>query len=248
MGNTNDERRELLKLKQGLITESEIISRGKREEAPELRGFARVKNEIYHLGWVLPVIIGAVLVIVFVITQLANRPKYDIQVMIVPAAENSELLQFANNTNPAEAALAKLCPDYDENGKISVGALFIDFTESSENRTYLDMQYEKFNIEINAGESVLILADPELFDKLNEAYENEISAFVDLSDKFPEEQLYKGCGVYVSGTELAQNIGCENAVLFVRDELGNGRDEKITRIQRTRALEMIEIIKGRKKD
>lgn len=243
MGNYNDEKRELLKLKQGLIEESELIPENVHEALPELHGMERVKNEIFHLGWALPVIIGVVALAIFIITQLAGRKKEDLRVLIVPAAANSEMTKFSDNTEVVKTALEKFCADYDGNGEIYVAAPYVDITETSENREYLDMQYERFNTEVFAGTAVLILADPELLDKLNEAYENELSAFVDFSGEFPEEKLYKGCGVRIAGTSLAEEIGCETAVLFVRDKLGNGGEKKTARY-RDRAVEVLKSIVG----
>ena len=42
------ERRELLKMKQGLIEESDLIPETGYDKIPELHGWEKIKNNIYH--------------------------------------------------------------------------------------------------------------------------------------------------------------------------------------------------------
>lgn len=243
MDNYNDERRELLKLKQGLTDETELPENDIHRKPEELHGAARIKNEIYHLGWVLPVLIGAAALIIFIIVQLASRPKEDLRVLIVAASENSELYKFSENADAVKTAFEKYCADYDGNGKVYVSTVYIDLSDASGNIQYQDLEHGKFNIETTSGTAMLILSDPELLDKINEAYENEISAFIDLSNELPEDKLCNGCGARIANTGFAGDIGSGNAVLFVRDELGNGR-EKNSAQYRDRAVEVLKNIVG----
>lgn len=240
MGNSEQDRRELLKLKQGLIEESEAIPKEVREKPAELHGIARVKNEIYHLGWAIPVIIGAVALAVFIIVQLAIRPKEDICVLIVAAAENSELFNFSNSSDVIKSALEKYCPDFDGNGKVYAETVFIDLSGSSENGQYNDTQRGIFNSQTKYGSAALILADPELLELVNGWYEDRINAFEDLSDELPEDRLYSNCGVLISGTEFAKEAGCESSVLFVPDELGSSK--KNAAQYKDRAVEVLKNI------
>lgn len=241
MADYNDDRRELLKLKQGLTEGGELPKDDIHRKPEELHGTARVKNEIYHLGWVLPVLIGAIALVVFIIVQLANRPKEDLRVLIVAAAENSELFKFSETADDAKTAFEKYCADYDGNGKVYVSTVYIDLSDTSGSIQYQDTQYGKFNIETSSGRSMLILADPELLKNINETYEKPISAFIDLSDELPGDRLFENCGALISGTKFASDIGVENAVLFVRDELGNG-GQKNSAQHRDRAVEVLKSI------
>ena len=240
MSDHNDEKRELLKLKQGLIEESEAIPAETREKPAELHGIARVKNEIYHLGWAIPVIIGAVALAAFIIVQLASRPKEDICILIIAAAESSELFRFSDSNDVIKPALEKYCADYDGNGKVYAETVFIDLSDSSGNGQYNDTQHGIFNSQVKYGSAALILADPELLELVNGWYENPINAFEDLSEELPEDILYNKCGAFISGTGFAKDIGCENSVLFVLDELGGSK--KNAAQYKDRAVEVLKNI------
>ena len=151
MGNYEEERRELLKLKQGLIEESELIPDEKPEKPAELHGMARVKNEIYHIGWAIPIIIGVIALAVFIIAQLASRTKEDICVLIIAVTENSELFRFSESNDVIKPALEKYCVDYDGNGEIYVETIFIDLSDSSGNAQYNDTQHGIFNSQTKYG-------------------------------------------------------------------------------------------------
>lgn len=241
MGSYDQDRRELLKLKQGLIEESEDISEEVREKPAELHGTARVKNEIYHLGWAIPVMIGAIVLAVFIIVQMASRPKVDLWVLIVAASENSELFKFSESSSIIKPAFEKYCADYDGNGKIYVETVFIDLSDSSGNAQYNNTQHGIFNSQIKYGSAMLLLADPELLDLINGWYENSISAFVDFSDELSEDRLYNKRGAMIYGTEFAREIGCESSVLFVPDELGNATKKNAAQY-RDRAVEVMKNI------
>ena len=241
MGNSEQDRRELLKLKQGLIEESEAIPEEVREKPAELHGMARVKNEIYHLGWAIPIIIGAIALAAFIIVQLASRPKEDICILIIAATESSELFRFSDNNDIIKPALEKYCPDYDGNGKIYAETVFIDLSDSSGNGQYNDTQHGIFNSQVKYGSAALILADPELLELVNGWYENSISAFVDFSDELSEDRLYNKCGALISGTEFARDIGCESSALFVLDELGGGSKKNAAQ-NKNRAVEVLKNI------
>lgn len=241
MSSYNDEKRELLKLKQGLIEESETIPQDVREKPAELHGMARIKNEIYHLSWAIPVIIGVIVLVVFIIVQLASRPNEDLCVLIVAAKENSELFRFSESNDIIKPALEKYCPDYNGNGKIYVETIFIDLSDTSGDSQYNDTQHGIFNNQIRYGSAMLILSDPEFPELVNGWYENSISAFVDFSDELSGNILYNGCGALISGTEFAEDIGCESSVLLVADELGQATKKNAAQY-RDRAVEVMKNI------
>ena len=67
-----DDKRELLKLKQGLIEESETIQEEKHEVI-ELHGWKKVSNFFYHYKWHVVVITFFVLVIGFFVYDLVKK-------------------------------------------------------------------------------------------------------------------------------------------------------------------------------
>ena len=66
-----DDKRELLKLKQGLIEESETIVEQKREVV-ELHGWKKVQNFFYHYKWHVVVAVFFIAVIGFFVYDLVK--------------------------------------------------------------------------------------------------------------------------------------------------------------------------------
>lgn len=242
MGNYDDDKREILKIKQGLISDIEQPEQSDKTE-PQVK--PRLKDQLYSAKWALPLILIAAAMVVIMIVQSASRTKEDLRVLIITSSPGSELTQFSQTAQSVKTALENICPDYDGSGKIYVEPVYIDVSDVINDPTYLNMQYERFQIEIK-GTAMLVLADCELLERVNSDFENKISAFIDFSDEFPEDKLYKGCGVRIAGTSFAEDISCENSVLFVRDELGNGREEKSAQY-RDRAVEVLNKIVGEAK-
>lgn len=74
---------ELLKMKQGLIEESEIIPETGYDKIRELHGFEKVKNYCYHNKWF--ILLGAFLaaVVIFLTVQALSREKEDLFVVVL---------------------------------------------------------------------------------------------------------------------------------------------------------------------
>lgn len=226
MGNYNDEHREMLKLKQGLIEKGENTEQDAREKPPELHGTARLKNELAYLKWAMPIFIIAAVIAAIIIAQTALTPKADIRVLLIPTSADSELLKFADSTEIPTAALEKLCPDFDGNGKVHADVIFIDLSDTAADSQYLSVQQNRFEAEARSGDAILIISDKGFPERSGGSASGENPAFVDFSGELPEERLVGDGGVSIAGTEFSRDIGCEEALLFVRTKLGRGSEKK----------------------
>lgn len=217
------ERIELLKMKQGLIEESELIPESGYVKMPELHGWEKFKNFFYHNKAF--ILLGAffVFVIGVCVGQVIFREKDDLYVMIVSSSKDSELgwryYDFEN-------ALEKYCPDFDENGKIHVSINYIDRSVAGEVLTEMEsINSEKLTAELMSAEAQLIIADEEFADWMIDDDKPE-TFFLTQTDKCSEDMLYKEVGVRVNQTELTETAHwskCpDNVLLLVREELNNG--------------------------
>ena len=77
-----DDKRELLKLKQGIIEESETITEAEKPKY-EVHGFKRVENFFYHYKWHVVAGLFAAAVLTFLIHSLVTKEQGDMRVLLV---------------------------------------------------------------------------------------------------------------------------------------------------------------------
>lgn len=193
---------ELLKMKQGLIEESELIPETGYAEMPELHGWERFKNFVYHnkIFILLWGFFGALAI--FLTVQLVTREVYDLYVLVISTSGESELMWRYGDL---EEALEMYCPDFDGNGYVKVGVNYIDLTFSEGMSEYNSAQSMKLSSEIYMGESQIFIGDEGFWRQLYEEDGLEVDLFEDLSEYFPEEALFKNVGLHINTTSLAKD-------------------------------------------
>lgn len=232
------ERRELLKLRQGLIEESDIIPQDESEEIPKPTGTKAVENFFYHYKWYVVVIAFFAVVLVVMIVQAVTREKPDLKVAVISSAVESGIYPKLNDI---ENTLEKYCPDFDGNGYVHVQVNYIDLSTASGNIEYIDTNRQKFqSIELFGGESQMWLCDYGVIEELYSAYE-KIDFFVDFSEEFPEAELIDAEGLVLSATDFtvhARWSTCpDDVAVYVRDVFENMTgNSKQAQEQRERAL------------
>lgn len=222
-----EERIELLKMKQGLIEESELIPENEHIETPKLHGRARFANFFYHNKAF--ILLGAFFAAVITVpaVQTATKEKDDLYVLAIAFEEDSEI---GWRTRDLESALEKYCPDFDGNGKVHVTVNFIDRTSDEILSEYEQAQAQKLTAEFMSASSQFIIADEKLINWIGgDQKENALDykrVFLDQTDICSEDMLFNGCGIRINRTGLADEArwkNCpDNVVILVRDELNNG--------------------------
>ncbi|MCL1903668.1 MAG: hypothetical protein FWF94_04545 [Oscillospiraceae bacterium] len=165
-----DDKRELLKLKQGLISSEESsFSSDERPDAPILTGKAALSNFVYHYSLHLKIasfflIIGGIFAF-FILTA----EKYDLTVMLI--ADNSEAsAYFALNSDKLKTALEQYTPDFDGNGRVNVECRFIDLTTdvAGVQRSPDSVQGNMIKLfgEINMGNSLIFIGNKEVLENI----------------------------------------------------------------------------------
>lgn len=255
------EKAELLKLRQGLIDESDEIPEDEPPKYEKPTGAKAVENFFYHYKWRLIGIIFVVALLTFMTIQTVTREKKDLYVLAISTTGSSGIYA---KTHDIEVAFERYCPDFDGNGKVHVGVNFIDLSTEGGYSEYTDAQNEKFSAELFSGDSQLYLTDEGIIKLINriaasgeteeaaaeEADGQIIQFFTDFSEEYPDAVLYDGCGLQLNTTgftEEARWKSCPDTVgLYLRDTFQNmmGNNEK-TAEQRERARIVYEnIING----
>lgn len=235
------EKRELLKLKQGIVEDSDIIEVDKPQEIPELHGWKKVENFFYHNKWYVIVGVLAALVIGYMTYDTLTQEKEDLYVIAVSTTNASGIYvkQF-----DIEEAIERYCPDFDGNGYVHVGVNFINLSTENGANQFTDSDSFKFSAEVITGDGQLFLSDEGIVAKIAEmANDDEIQFFMDFSEKYPDAALYENVGLQLNTTgfnEFARWESCPDIVgLYVRGEYkdmtGNDEDAKL---RRERALEV----------
>lgn len=228
---------ELLKMKQGLIEESELIPETGYAEMPKMNAWEKFKNFVYHnkvfiLLWGF---FGALAI--FLTVQLVTRKVYDLYVLVVCTSAESEL---GWRYGDLEDALTMYCPDFDENGYVKVGVNYIDLSSANAMTEYSSAQSMKFSSELYMGESRMYIADEGLWRQLYEADGIDIELFEDLSEYFPEDALFQNVGLHINTTSLHKDARwdtCPDRINFYlrRDYANSTGSKKGAEEQRRRA-------------
>ena len=221
-----EERIALLKMKQGIIEESELIPENEHIEKPQLRGFAKLSNFFYHNKAFILLGVFFAFVITVLVVQLVTKEKDDLYVLAIAFDENSEIgWRIEDLTN----ALERYCPDFDGNGKVNVTINYIDLTSEEVVSQYDQAQEMKYTLEFMTASAQLIISDEELIDWVGDGSDNSLDyrkVFVDQTDQCSEDMLFSGVGVRVNRTDFAEAARWQtcpdNVLIFVRDELNNG--------------------------
>ena len=193
-----DDKRELLKLKQGLIEESETIVEQKREVV-ELHGWKKVSNFFYHYKWHVIVAAFFVAVISFFVYDLVKKEQGDMRVLVV-TKESETAKQVNYKTKDIELAFEKYCPDFDDSGYVHVDTYNIDLSENIQ-QDYMLASVTKLKGEITYGEAQLYIMDTPSFESV--IVNGDTSGFVNIEELYPDCEQADGVFYHLKGTEFS---------------------------------------------
>ncbi len=237
-----DDKRELLKLKQGLIEESETI---REEEKPvyELHGRKRVANFFYHYKW--HVIVGAFFLAVagFFLYDLLKDDVGDLRILVV-AKDHDVAANVGYKTHDLELAFEQYCPDFDNNGYVHVDVYNIDLSENIQ-ADYMLGNVTKLTGEIGYGEAQMYLLDTPALESITT--DGDLSGFVNLEERYPDCPQADGVFYHFKGSEIAALSGyveaCPEDLFLVIRKVGErtANRDRAEKAQR-RALEVMDNI------
>ena len=243
-----EERIELLKMKQGLIEESELIPENEHVEATKPRGWSKVSNFFYRNKAYIFMTAFLAVVMTILVVQLVTKEREDLYVLAVAFEGNTEM---GLRIEDIEVALERYCPDFDGNGKIHVTVNYIDHTSGAIMSDYDRAQDLKLLAETMNGSAQLIVTDEKFIEWANGDegadslyYKN---FFLDQTDLCSEDMLYKDVGVRVNRTDFIKEAKWEscpgNVIILVRSELDNGTGNvKTNAVNRERSMTVLQNI------
>lgn len=194
------ERLELLKLKHGVIEESETIHEETEEEV-KLTLWGKIKNFFYHNKWWLGIGTVTACIAVFLIINLVTRPNPDMIVLMI--GENYTL----NEESELTEYITSFCSDFNDNGKTEAAVYYIPYT-GDQARDYANGVQTKLTVEVQSGEAVIVLGN----NMADEVF-GGTDALVDLETLFPGNEHVDGCKLMLKDTDFAEKVGVPPSVV-----------------------------------
>ena len=211
-----EERVDLIRLKQGIITEDELHLPQEEKKQYTLR--EKIGNWFYHSKWWLWGAIFCALVAGFLIFDLVTRQTPDIRILIL--SENPALNQQAEKMC---TWITPVCEDYNNDNKILVDSLYIPVTKESmeESGTVSATYNTQLLIQFQSDLCMLVIPDSRA-----EPYLSPDEMFVNLEELYPDCAFADGYRLLLDQTDFAEQIELteplkEGCYLALRQPNGN---------------------------
>lgn len=195
------EKLELLKLKQGVISEEDVPTEIKVERHYTV--WERIGNFFYHNKMYIIIGTAIVALLAFLLYDLLSRVRPDAAVMFI--AEDANI---SFRTEDMETVLEKYCPDFNGDGKVDVRVSYIPAGRelSGDSNPYalqnLQADQTKLVAEFQSADTIIVIADK----KSCEAVGILDGVFADIEDIFPDSEYVSGFEYSLKGTSLAEDI------------------------------------------
>lgn len=194
------ERLELLKMKTGVIDESETIHEEKPEEVKQTFG-QRIGSFFYLNKWWL----GIACVLVFIggllIYDFASRPRPDMIVLMI--GMNQEL----GEQSQLQDYLSQFTPDNNNNGKQFASLYYIPYT-GNEKEDFVNSVPQKLTAELQNSDSVIIIGNKDIGSAITVE-----DVLVDLSELYPDNPHVDKYKFMLKGTDFAEKVGVDKSVV-----------------------------------
>lgn len=189
-----DEKIELIRLKQGEIEQSEILSESK-EEKVKLPFFKRISNFFYHNKWWLGIGVFFVALGGYLIYDLVTKTDPDVVILYI---DNSAEIAYSEKFTDY---LQNLCGDINDDGKAAASVYYIPYT-GVEYTDYNNGSTTKLIAEMQNADAMLVISGK----MADDAISPDIT-LVDLETLYPDNPHVKKYGFYLKDTSFAEKIG-----------------------------------------
>ena len=203
------EKIELMKLKNGVIEQSETIKE-EHDQIRELHGVEKVTNIWYHYKWIIIFIAFLVVVFGYITFNTLSREKPDLSVLMI--ANNG--LQYRQEE--LEDFFEKYTDDLNEDGEVIVSVICAPLQAGSTDQLMMANQNKFFGI-MQTGDCMLLITDSNT--------EEDITTLMksDLSEDFPGNKYITEQGLSLNMELFAEEIKYESlpndVVLSIRQPM-----------------------------
>ena len=193
-----EERLELLRLKTGVIEESETI-REEPEEEIKPTFPQKIGNFLYHNKWWLG--IGCVIAFIggFLVYDHITTPRPDMIVLLI--GENTAL----GEEDGLKEYLSQFTNDNNKNGKKLTSVYYIPYT-GVERDDFINSVPQQLSTELQNSDALVIISNSKLADVIT--LETNL---VDLSELYPGNEHVDKYKFMLSGTDFTEKVGVPEA-------------------------------------
>ena len=187
----DNEKIELVKLKSGVIGESDII----KEEAPEVIKLSKkewIKNFWWHNKIIIILVVFAIAVVSYITYDSLSRVKPDIKVMMTV---NNGLV---NRTEEVADYFERFCPDINGDGEVNVQILSAPLTENTDDYVQIQRYQEVYLANMQMGEIIFILTDDKTDADIYSDNESD-NLLSDVSPDFADNEFVTNKGLSLKG-------------------------------------------------
>lgn len=191
------ERLELIRLKQGVIEESETI----HEEQPEEKHYTiwqKIGNFFYHNKWWMGLASFFVFLTGFLVWQVVTTVHPD---MIILLLIDDDEFNYTCNTQISEL-FSQYIGDENGDGKTVVDVYYIPTSDATAEMDAYSGDHTKLIAEFQISEAVIVISDEDA-----DQYIVPDSTLYDLEKDFGQYAETEEMRFYLSGTEFAQAVG-----------------------------------------
>lgn len=194
------EKIELMRMKQGVIDESEMIKPEEKEEKKYTLG-QKIGNFFYQNKWWLGFAVFLVLIGSYFVYDTLTREKPDI-IMLMLVSDSDMIAR----TSDMETLFEEYAEDTNGDGKVCVSIYNIPITENMDIDDDLQLSYRvKLMSELQLPNDLIIIADS----GSDETIKPE-KTLEDLSEHFSDNSLVKDYGFYLKDTDIAEKLELES--------------------------------------
>lgn len=194
-----EERLELIKLKNGDITDSEIIKE-EHDINPPLHGIERVKNFWWHNKYI--ILLAAFFIIVFgyITYDTLTRTKPDMRIILTC---NNGLI---NRTEELEDMFEEYCEDLNDDGEVYVQVIEAPITSNTTDYTTTGKYQSVIQANLQTAEVIFFVSDKAILSDGSDV----ASTFADLRELYPNSDLVNKNGLQLKGEYVQKKLKWEN--------------------------------------
>lgn len=201
-----DEKIELMRLKQGIIEESETIHEEKEEEIKLTFG-KKISNFFYHNKWWLGLAVFFVFLGSYLIYDIVTKPRPDMVILML--CDNAAV----GNSVYLEEYFTEFGEDSNKNGKTEVAVYYIPYGDD-DYANYQNGVTNKLTTYLNNDEGIMIIGNEKTITDLIVTPEESL---IDLSTLYPDNPHVDKYFFYLKDTDFAEKIGVPKS--YITDDM-----------------------------
>lgn len=193
------EKIELLRMKQNNSNESDIIPTEETEETPERTLGQKISSFFYLNKWWLGLLAMFGIIAGFLIYDYVTKKNPDTVILFFEDNDDIDKLALRDYIQP-------FCEDFNDDGKIIPDVYYIPYT-GDDQKDYSSGTSTKLMAEMQSAEAMIVICNEKSAEAISPEY-----ALVNLEELYPDNPHVKKYGFYLKDTEFAEKIGYSGTI------------------------------------